>query len=292
MANDLINFYFPDFYNYVNLIGFMSDLQQSVPNCFYDNVKITSAYGSFPNCIWNGGRVFLDYINKDKMKEVIDALNSRGIAVRFTFTNPLIEEKHLTDSLCNLALELADGRGNEVLVNSPILEEYIRKNYPGYKLISSTTKCLNNFDAIKAELEKDYSLVVLDSAMNNREEIFTMDHRDRVELIVNHYCQDNCPNRRNHYNIIGKAQLEYAHPVVNFTCKNLEREFFQLKENRSFITNDMIFGKYKEAGFRHFKLDGRSFKPHRLIAAFLYYMVKPEWHDQLWEIILREVYGI
>ena len=55
-------------------------------------------------------------------------------------------------------------------MNSPLLEEFIRKMYPNYSIISSTTKCLNNFDAIKQELEKDYSLVVLDSAM--KEQIF------------------------------------------------------------------------------------------------------------------------
>lgn len=292
MANDTLNFYLPDFYTNVNLIGFMHDLQQSAPVCFYDNVKIASAYGSFPNCIWNGGRVVLDYITKDKMKAVIESLNSRGIAVRYTFTNPLIEEKHLSDSLCNLALELADGKGNEVLVNSPILEQYIRENYPGFKIISSTTKCLYDIEAIKAEMLKDYFLVVLDSAMNYNPELFQMEHRDRMELIVDHFCEDNCPRRKTHYNILGKSQMEFSQPPANFVCKNIDREFFQIMENKSFISTDMIFGKFKDAGFRHFKLDGRSYKPHRLIASFLYYLVKPEWHSQFWQIILREVYDI
>ena len=32
---------------------------------------------------------------------------------------------------------------NEVLINSELLEDYIRKNYPKFKIISSTTKGLN-----------------------------------------------------------------------------------------------------------------------------------------------------
>ena len=292
MQSDTINFYLPDFYTNCNLICFIADLQKAAPDCFYPDVRIASAYGSFPNCIWNGGRVVLDYITKDKMKSVIEAYNSRGIAVRYTFTNPLIEEKHLGDSLCNMAMELADGGSNEILVNSPILEEYVREKYPKYPIISSTTKCLYDLESIKAEMEKDYYLVVLDSAMNYSEELFKLDHRDRMELIVDHFCQDNCPRRKTHYNILGKCQMEFSNPPADFTCKNIDREFFQIMENKSFISTEMIFGKFKDAGFRHFKLDGRSYLPHRLIASFLYYLVKPQWHDQMWQIILREVYKI
>ena len=66
--------------------------------------------------------------------------NSRGIPLRFTFTNPLIEEKHLSDKVCNDILKMADNGMNEVIVMSPILEQYIRENYPGYKITSSTCK--------------------------------------------------------------------------------------------------------------------------------------------------------
>lgn len=292
MPNDTINFYLPDFYTNANLFCFLADMQQSVPDCFYPNVRIASAYGSFPNCIWNGGRAIFDYITKDKMKAVIDAYNSRGIAVRYTFTNPLLEEKHMEDSFCNLVMELGNNGMNEILVNAPVLEAYVREKYPKYAMISSTTKCLSSLEAIETELEKDYKLVVLDSAMNNHEEIFHMEHRDRLELIVNHYCQDNCPRRKQHYDLIGKCQLEFTPPPSDFKCHNVEREFFQLMENRSFITTDMIFGRYWESGFRHFKLDGRGFPAHRLIASCLYYLIKPQWHDQMWQIILREVYKI
>ena len=291
MSQDVLNFYLPDFYTNVNLICFMHDLQQSVPQCFYDDVKITSAYGSFPNCIWNGGRVILDRITRAQVEAVLKQYHDRGIKVRFTFTNPLIEEKHLSDSWCNEVVQLADNMGNEILVNSPTLEKYIRETYPKYSIISSTTKCLYDIEAIKAEMEKDYDIVVLDSAMNNTPELFALDHKDRMELIVDHFCEDNCPRRRVHYNMLGKSQMEFTEPSA-WQCKNIAREFFQIMENRSFISTDMIFGKYREAGFRHFKLDGRSYPPRRLISSFLYYLVKPEWHDQFWQIILREVYHI
>ena len=283
------NFYLPDFYTNCGLICALADIQKATPECFYEGARIASAYGCFPSSIWNGGRVFVDKCKKADIIHVTEALNSRGIAVRFTFTNPLIEEKHLNDTFCNLCLELADNKGNEVLVNSPILEEYIRKNYPKYALISSTTKCLDKIEDIKAEMEKDYALVVIDSAMNNTEELFGLEHRDRMELIVDHFCEDNCPRRRAHYIVQGKAQLEFDDPQWK-PCMNIAREFFQIMENRSFISTELLYGKYMNAGFQHFKLDGRSYAPRRLIDSFLYYMVKPEWRAKMATILWREVY--
>ena len=43
-------------------------------------------------------------------------------------------------------MKVADNGMNEVLVVSPILEEYIRKNYPGYKVNSSTCKAIKDID--------------------------------------------------------------------------------------------------------------------------------------------------
>ena len=286
------NFFLPEFYGNFKMIIFLHDLMESHPEYFYEDIRIAAAYGCFPGNIWNGGRVIIGSASKEDIDFAIKEYNDRGIAIRFTFTNPRLETIHLLDTYCNLCMREAHNGKNEVLVNSPLLEKFLKDNYPDYKYISSTTKCLGSAKMLRKELEKDYYLVVLDSAMNNTDELFALDHRDRMELIVDHFCQDNCPRRKTHYNILGKSQMEFSTPPADFTCKNIDREFFQIMENRSFISTDLIFGKYKDAGFRHFKLDGRSYLPHRLIASFLYYLVKPEWHNQMWQVILREVYKL
>lgn len=48
--------------------------------------------------------------------------------------------------------------------------------------------------------------------------------------------------------------------------------------------------KYIPAGFKHFKLDGRTFKTEMLVDSLLYYMVKPEFRQRMKEIIKKEVY--
>ena len=166
---------------------------------------------------------------KSEMEFVINSMNEMDIAVRYTFTNPLITEKHLNDTYCNILLELGDNGKNEILVNSPVLEDYIRKNFPSYRLISSTTKCLRNESDIINELNKDYELVVLDSAFNNKDVLFTLPHREKIELLVNHYCLDDCPMREKHYLEVGRCQLSFSE--IEFKdCPNINRDFYQMMD--------------------------------------------------------------
>lgn len=281
MEKEYINIFLPGFYENFRLIIFLHDWMENEPEIFNDNMKISAAYGCFPGNIWNGGRVIKGFASKEDILYAVQEYNSRGIAIRFTYTNPCIERIHLFDTYCNLCLNLADNGHNEVLVNSDLLEEFIRGAYPNYKFISSTTKCLNNTDAIKKELEKDYYLVVLDSALNNSDVLFSLPHKEKIELIVNHYCADNCPRRKEHYTLVGQAQLEFS--SLDFPCENIKRSFQEIQANKSFISTELIYDKYINAGFRNFKLDGRGFKKSKVIESFAYYLAKPEYRKLVQE---------
>jgi collagenase-like PrtC family protease len=277
MDNKQINLFLPGFYENFHLIIFLHDWMEKEPELFYDGMRIAAAYGCFPGNIWNGGRVILGLASKDDILYAIQEYNRRGIAIRYTYTNPCLEQFHLLDTYCNLCLRLAENGQNEVLVNSQLLEDFIRTNYPDFKIISSTTKCLYDLELIQKELEKDYHLVVLDSAMNNTDALFKLEHKEKIELIVNHYCADNCPRRKEHYRLVGEAQLEYD--SVCFPCSNIQRTFKEIQQNNSFISPAMIYEKYLEAGFHNFKLDGRGFKKQKVIESFAYYVAKPEYRE-------------
>jgi hypothetical protein len=280
-----INMFLPGFYENFHEIIYLHDRMEASPELFNEGMRISAAYGCFPGNIWNGGRVIIGLAAKKDICYAVREYNDRGMAIRFTYTNPCLEKIHLLDTYCNLCMQLADNGHNEVLVNSGLLEEFIRDNYRGYKIISSTTKCLYDRKLIEAELEKDYYLVVLDSAMNNTEELFSLDHKERIELIVNHYCADNCPRRKEHYNLVGEAQLEYG--AVDFPCENIRRSFEQIKCNRSFISPEMIYDTYVPAGFCNFKLDGRGFKKKQVMESFAYYLARPEYRDEVFNELMR-----
>ena len=282
------HFYLPDFYVNCRLILFFYEMMKRNPEFFFEQAQITAVYGCFPGSIWNGGRDILGSTTKEEIEYVLNEFNSRGIAVRYTFTNPVLEKKHFYDTFCNLTLELSNNGMNEVLVNSGELEEYIRTEYPKMKLLSSTTKCLNTREEIERELQEDYPLVVLDSAWNNTDQLFAMPHHEKIELLVNHYCRDNCPKRKAHYEEIGKSQLEFRDSSFE-ACPFVRRSFYEVMENCSFITTELLYGSYMEHGFVHFKLDGRSFPRFKVMESFIYYFVKPEWRDYIRMQVLGEI---
>ena len=145
-------FHLPFNFTYLKLYEKILELYETERNLFKDNVKIGSFYGSPNGAIWNGGRMLFGNIIKKQLEEVRDWLYSYNIPFRFTFTNCLIEEKHLNDTYCNNILDIFNNGKNEVLCNTKILEDYIRNKYGNnYKYISSTTKRLND----KQEQQKE-----------------------------------------------------------------------------------------------------------------------------------------
>ena len=116
-------------------------LMQKFPEYFREGLEIASFFGEFPTSLWNGGRYnFGDQCSADYIRNVIKAVNAEGIPIRFTYTNPSITEEDLADPYCNFCLREADNGLNEVIVVSPILEEYIREWYPNFKITSSDRK--------------------------------------------------------------------------------------------------------------------------------------------------------
>ena len=91
-----------------------------------DNVVIDSVFGS-PTCVWNGGRALHDvYYDKKQLQHIHDTYANLGVKVRFIFTNPFLNEHDLYDRYCNLLMAIFQDLSPEVVVNSQILEDYLR----------------------------------------------------------------------------------------------------------------------------------------------------------------------
>lgn len=286
-------FHIPDFTRNFHLNKVLLALLREYPEYFRDGVEIASVYGEFPSSIWNGGRCLSGRTNKDAIKECIRAFNDEGVAIRYTYTNPLITKKYLDDEHCNRCMALAHNGKNGVIVVSEELEHYIRKNYPNYKITSSTCKGITEMDDLKAELEKDYDMVVLDYNWNNRfEELAQIPHKEKCELLINAVCMPACPRRKEHYLSLGKTQIAYCqhmqhHPEApfvdpeDFHCTNPQRILYDTTQFATHITPDDIFEKYVPMGFQNFKIEGRSSNMFNNMETYLYYMAKPEHRDRL-----------
>ena len=260
---------------------------------FRDGIKIASVFGNFSGALWNGCRNVSGKYDRSINEKIMKECNSRGIPLRFTFTNPLIEEKHLSDKVCNDILKMADNGMNEVIVMSPILEQYIRENYPGYKITSSTCKQIRDMNDLNAELDKDYNLVVIDYNWNNKfDDLALIKDKQRCEILVNACCQPACPRRGEHYRSIGKYQIELcsvAKSSLNigrenivkepFLCQYMDYNIYTIKDFSTHISPDDIETKYLPMGFGQFKLEGRTIGDIKMLEMYIYYFVKPEYKD-------------
>ena len=279
-----------------------TQMLKNCPEYFREGVEIASFFGTFPPAVWNGGRSVKGKCDEGFIKQVIRVYNDLGIPVRFTFTNPCITEELLHDEFCNRILELAYNDMNEVIVNSQLLEDYIRDKYPKYKLTSSTCKRLDSIEGPISELKKDYSIVVLDYDLNNKFDLLEkipQEDRSRVEILCNTLCNANCKMRKEHYRLIGEYSIAYneyvksgkttpfdvndyykINEVNSINCECRERNAFDIRKLPNHVTPDDIWDKYIPMGFEQFKLEGRTAGRIFLTENYLYYMVKPECRDE------------
>ncbi len=281
MACREVYWHLPGFCYFRLLNQVILNLMKDYPEKFKEGYRVGSVYGTFPGAIWNGGRAVFGSVGKPEMESILKIYNSRGVPVRFTWTNSLLEEKHLDDTYCNLIMRLADNGLNQVLVNTPVLEDYIRKNYPDFPLISSTTKRLTGLEGILEELSKDYRLVVLDYDLNHNEEVLKAlePQAGRVEILVNEICYPGCPRRKEHYRQESLMQLEYETGTV-FQCQHTAsaRNFEECKKRPAFISDEEI-DSYIDRGFVNFKIVGRGLPGDFVKESYLYYLVKEEHRD-------------
>ncbi len=276
-------------YNYPLNMYWIS-LMKQYPHFFKDNIEIGSFFGCFPFSLWNGGRLIIhDQCDSEFITNVIKCINTEGIPVRYTFTNPVLTEEDLKDPYCNFCMKAADNGMNEVMVFSPILEKYIRETYPSYKVNSSTCKEIKDVEELNAELDKDYKYVVLDYNLNNRWELIEgLKDPGRLEVLVNTLCVPACPRRGEHYRYIGEMEKkiyenrklppEKQEKIVDtWKCDYGEYNFlYKIMDYPTFISNEMIEKEYLPRGINNFKIEGRTANLFSLLETYCYYMIKPE----------------
>lgn len=286
----MINFYIPDFYEFYRINTALISLLAEFPYKFHDNIKISAIYGCFPNQIWNGGR-YLGGTSADisNIEATIKAINDLGVPIRFTYTNSLIREEHLSDRQCNFITDVAHNGMNEILVNSPLLEEYLRKKYPNYKYISSATRCIRDIDKLNELIDSNkYHLVLGDYRDNfNMDFLNKINNKDKVEILIDPICKLDCKLREVHYLYISQKQLgdELTYKDPECECENLS--FHDLLKKDSIIKMEDIYGKYYNMGFKHFKLEGRNSFFIDVVDSYMYYLVKPEFQNEIRNFLVK-----
>ena len=285
---------------------FIQEFLKTVKECplmMKDNVVIDSVFGS-PTCVWNGGRALADvYYDKKQLQHIHDTYANLDVKVRFVFTNPFLNEHDLYDRYCNLIMNIFQDLSPEVVVNSPLLEEYLRSNYPTASFISSTTKRLRSVEDQLKEFSHDYKYVCLDYDYNNNYEFLDsipFKERDRVEILVNSTCPKGCNARVLHQDFSAKRQLEYnsdddcESELFYKECPKIKR-IMQDSSSQDGTAKNIYVGtnylfpqnldEYIDKGFCHFKIQGRELKESQLFAEFIPYLIRPYFYPMAISII-------
>lgn len=276
-----IYFNLPGLYHKKNItMNFLYYLRDH-PTKQKEYAHVGAIYDSIPYCLWNGGRIFRSYEQATPEElEFINNVFSKDFQkpIRLIYTNGYLEEKHLKDTFCNLVTEFFHNENNEIVVNSSLLEQYLRENYPKYKIISSTTKCMKNWDKVHEELAKDYYQVCLDYNLNHnikQLEKFTIEEKNKTEFLINAICTPGCPHRAEHYKLNSVATLNYNR-TFRIEC-TLNYNTLCDEANHTHLTPQEIEEIYMPLGFKYFKLEGRTLPDVEVVANYVKYLIKPEY---------------
>ena len=276
------------FLNRINLI-FIKDFK----NYLYKDTNISAVYGTFFNSKWNGGRGSKPKkVNYKEAYLFIKQMNELGISVRFTFTNPLITEKELDDNIGNTLMKLGNNGMNGVIVASDILFKYLKKKYPRFHFIASTTKCLLNIE----DYTNDYDITVLDYRLNKNENFLNnIEDKHKIEILVDELCPISCKYRKQHYENIGKFNLGYKNVCCycldpkNNLIENIDFQKNKEVHSETVLTNEEIDSLYSK-GFNKFKLLGRFLADKKfIINSYIYYLIKPECKKIVEKVFKKEL---
>lgn len=175
-------FHLPGLFEFYELYKVFLPLFYHHREYFYDWCEIGSIYGSPEDCLWGGGR--LGEGNQNSY-EVLSLMNQYHISSRLTFSNSLLQEKHLQDKRCNDLCTLFEKSEVQsgIIIHSDLLLEYLKKQYPRFYFVSSTTKVLTKFEQLVDELKKnDFLYVVPDFRLNKVQQLENLLQKIRIKL--------------------------------------------------------------------------------------------------------------
>lgn len=277
------HYHLPGLFEFYELYRAFLPVYREHREYFYSWCDIGSVYGSPADCLWGGGRVGF---GDNDPSEVHALMQEYGISSRLTLSNSLIRSEHLKDRKCNSlcgVFNTDQGVQNGVIIHSDLLLDYLKKNFPGFYFVSSTTKVITDFDEFVRETDRDdFLFAVPDFRLNrcfDRLSKMNVKEKNKVEFLCNECCWFDCADRKICYENVSRKNLGENCP--DHICTSPESGdgymFSKAMKNPGFISVDDIRNIYMPMGFSNFKIEGRGLGSALILEFILYYMTKPEY---------------
>ena len=279
----MINFYLPDFYFNCNMNKFAIQYQEEHPEWFREGCNIAGVYGVYPATIWNGEYYVLGGADNENIIETTKEFNSKGKSIVFEFTNVRLQPYHIYDNISNLHCRLCEDDLNMICVADDLIKDYVEEAYPKYSFISSSAKHLYELEDLQKELKDDsYRYVIANTVFNNDDELFKLENKDKIIMVLNDPHKFSCPNDNARCIYNSDLQLNIGLATTQspcYGCTATQASFYELMERKHFIKVEDVYGKYPENGINTFYMCGRAANKLDLLEAYIYYLIKPEYQD-------------
>lgn len=259
------------------------------PHLFYDNVRIEAVFGCPPFCIWNCGSVHLpmENISLENIEKIFDVYEAIEIPYRLTFSNRLLEKKHLLDVYGNAIAKAGNRLGNAVIVSMDIMEEYMLRTYKKYTIIQSLCRVYNTFKEV--DIATSNYLACVPIWMNNDWDLLSkLKHPENVIILANEYCPvSKCRYCKEHYDEISRFALLQS--KEHYQCKHIAWKI-ELEKNNYLPSHNITptdYKKYDLMGIHHFKLNGRASTKRQIIDMYCNYFAKEEYYNEVYNLLIQ-----
>ncbi len=284
--NKKINFILPNLFNNFYINKFFIELKNSNPNYLYNDFILSQVYGSVPYSIW-GLNNTKKYAPLRHIKQIFDFYYKNKLSVNLLFENNFLKEEHLYDTYSNSILEAANKKGNYITLSSDILEKYLKKNYPKFKIIKIVNK--NGLGRKN---------IFIESRLNNQLDNLKIKYKSDTYLMLNPLCLNSCPLYDFHREFIAKEQLNYNENGLFLCPLEYDLSFYSCFKNPDFISLHKL-KKLNNKGFNNFFINNaiinrsinKNYTNIDLIESYIYYLIKPEYHDFVRKKLIEQHYN-
>jgi hypothetical protein len=258
-------------------------LYENYPYIFRDNFIISSFYGSNGG-VANGGRNSGHFNNE---KEVENFCKEHNLCPTIIMSNLFANEQYFPDDYASRIITTFDKKNTYFCLSNLYIEKWLEnQGIRRGQFILSTTACFD-FEAIIKKTDQYKRIVLSEYMINDWKTIslFPEHTRNKLEIIVNTICPNNCKSRKNHYEHI--SNLNINNNDITFKCIHESYcgngNLYEILNAPQVVTIDMI-NTYLNLGINHFKIQGRTNDDVDLIETFAYYLIKPKY-----QLMFREI---
>ena len=228
---------------------------------------IDSFYGNFKIGNYGGGRALKkDYLfSKNEIRAIIHKLESKNIIFNYVINNGNLLNREFTKdylSEYNKFINLLINQGIKLItLSNPFLIEYTKNNFPNIQISGSANLKIRSYEEVEYildigcdELTLHYDILKNFSELKKIKNAFDI----KIKLIANDLYIKDCPWQKGH------TRMQSAHgrnngfdtPYFSYyrnKCVNI-RNFYPDEIYKAMWIMPQNIQKYKEIGFKHFKL--------------------------------------